>query len=659
MTAQKTMSPDLISQLVDPADAALPPGSNTVVTWRCPLDDRHVWQASPNVRKRSPRCPVCLNKVIIPGVNDLATTHPELAAELVDPSLTTQVHSGTHKTLAWTCGREGHQWKASVVSRSRLNAGCPFCSGRRPVPGVNDLATTHPELAAELSDPAQARSVGAGSTKKLIWKCVKHDKPFTWNAPVRQRTRQPSPSGCPACASREHRTYERRQTIAEAHPRLLTLMVHPETDGQRTLGSDVQIRWVCNKTTTPHTYTMNARRRVRGHGCPVCAGKQVVPGVNDLTTTHPELTAQLANPTLGRQLTKGSEKTPLWICAQGHEWNAAVYARVAGNECPECSPVGSSFGEQQLFDAVCALKGDALSRAVLPQRDRRDVEIDIIAEPLAIEFNGLYWHSSAVNPDEDRHARKIAAIREADLESFTVWEDEWADPVRRGITLTAIAYRLHALEHLPEAFERAGLGSPDPLLCEQVGARALTPLWISNADASAFFEAHHIQGSTALTRSFALVDDQGIARAVLGLRSPDHNARSRRQKGQWEIQRYATRGVIPGGFTRLLAHAQKILLAEGVNLRSWVTLSADQSTTGKLYSAAGFSPAGTVPSNYWYTGGIARDRRASKEAFQKKRFREDPALLWDESWTEREAAAANGLHRVWDAGKTRWVKTIG
>ena len=659
MTAQKTMSPDLISQLVDPADAALPPGSNTVVTWRCPLDHRHVWQASPNVRKRSPRCPVCLNKVIIPGVNDLATTHPELAAELVDPSLTTQVHSGTHKTLAWTCGREGHQWKASVVSRSRLNAGCPFCSGRRPVPGVNDLATTHPELAAELSDPAQARSVGAGSTKKLIWKCAKHDKPFTWTAPVRQRTRQPSPSGCPACASREHRTYERRQTIAEAHPRLLALMVHPETDGQRTLGSDADIRWICRKTTTPHTYTMSARRRVRGQGCPVCAGRQVLPGVNDLTTTHPELAAQLANPALGRQLSKGSEKSPLWVCDQGHEWNAAVYARVAGNGCPQCSPIGSSAGEQQLLDAVLALKDDALHRAVLPQRDRRDIEIDIIAEPLAIEFNGLYWHSSAVNPDENRHAIKVAAIREAGLEPVTVWEDEWIDPVRRGIVLTTIAYRLRVLDRLAEAFERAGLGSPDPLLCEQVGARSLSPLWCSNADASAFFDAHHIQGGTALTRSFALVDDQGHARAVLGLRSPEHNARSRRQKGQWEIQRYATRGVIPGGFTRLLAHARKVLLAEGVNLRSWVTLSADQSTTGGLYSAAGFRPDGTVPPSYWYTGGVVRNARASKEAFQKKRFREDPALLWDGSWTEREAAAANGLHRVYDAGKTRWVKTIG
>jgi hypothetical protein len=27
--------------------------------------------------------------------------------------------------------------------------------------------------------------------------------------------------------------------------------------------------------------------------------------------------------------------------------------------------------------------------------------------------------------------------------------------------------------------------------------------------------------------------------------------------------------------------------------------------------------------------------------------------------TERELAELNGLHRIWDAGKTRWVKPVG
>ena len=65
-----------------------------------------------------------------------------------------------------------------------------------------------------------------------------------------------------------------------------------------------------------------------------------------------------------------------------------------------------------------------------------------------------------------------------------------------------------------------------------------------------------------------------------------------------------------------------------------------------------------IEPNFWYVGGATGNRRAPKESFQKRHFRDNPRLLWQEEWTEKQAALANGLYRVYDASKIIWSKEI-
>ena len=57
---------------------------------------------------------------------------------------------GSTKKAWWKCS-SGHLWQAIVEDRVKGN-GCPYCSGRIAIPGVNDLATVNPKLAAEWDD---------------------------------------------------------------------------------------------------------------------------------------------------------------------------------------------------------------------------------------------------------------------------------------------------------------------------------------------------------------------------------------------------------------------------------------------------------------------------------------------------------------------------
>jgi hypothetical protein len=98
------------------------------------------------------------------------------------------------KRRQWRCG-QGHEWITPV--NYRLESGCPYCSNKAVLSGYNDLATTHPELAAEAHgwDPT---TVTAGSNQKRKWLC---SEGHTWNAAVGSRSSGPKGgSGCPSCA---------------------------------------------------------------------------------------------------------------------------------------------------------------------------------------------------------------------------------------------------------------------------------------------------------------------------------------------------------------------------------------------------------------------------------------------------------------------------
>ena len=57
------------------------------------------------------------------------------------------VTAGNSRKVWWRC-EKGHSWQATIASRTS-GCGCPVCANRKILPGFNDLATTHPALAAE------------------------------------------------------------------------------------------------------------------------------------------------------------------------------------------------------------------------------------------------------------------------------------------------------------------------------------------------------------------------------------------------------------------------------------------------------------------------------------------------------------------------------
>lgn len=137
-----TTNPTLASQWHDAKNGELKPtditaGANRSVWWQCGLG--HEWEAVIASRGstigRNRGCPICSNRKVLIGYNNLAKTHPELIPQLdltTTPDIKIEdLHAGSSKKVGWICSKDStHKWVTSIEKRAKLNQGCPLCSNR-------------------------------------------------------------------------------------------------------------------------------------------------------------------------------------------------------------------------------------------------------------------------------------------------------------------------------------------------------------------------------------------------------------------------------------------------------------------------------------------------------------------------------------------------
>ena len=234
---------------------------------------------------------------------------------------------------AWICP-EGHRYRAMIESRTRMKTGCPYCAGQKTLPGVNDIVTLRPELLSlwntERNGELSPKELMPGSHRKVWWRC---EKGHEWEAAVYNVS---SGGGCPYCAG--YWPIPGETDLASTHPALAAewdFRKNKLLPSEVSRGTNKKVWWLCPEG---HTYSAFVYARIAGDGCPYCSGKKVLPGFNDLATTDPALAAEWADDSASpASVNRGSHKRVKWRCALGHEYEAEIYARAAGNGCPYCS----------------------------------------------------------------------------------------------------------------------------------------------------------------------------------------------------------------------------------------------------------------------------------------------------------------------------------
>ena len=117
---------------------------------------------------------------------------------------------------------------------------------------------------------------------------------------------------------------------------------HPTRNGELnprnvTPGSGRKIWWICS---SGHEWQAPVYSRNRGSNCPFC-NKSTSADNNKMLLANTDLIKEwhlTKNSGLNlRNLPRGFNKKVWWICAEGHEWEQTVKARIKGGGCPQCS----------------------------------------------------------------------------------------------------------------------------------------------------------------------------------------------------------------------------------------------------------------------------------------------------------------------------------
>lgn len=641
--------PELFTQLHPSFNAGvkldtLTAGSGRSVWWLGECG--HEWQSRVQTRTaQGSGCPFCAGQKVLAGFNDLETSHPVIASQWhstknnhVTPS---QVTKGSRKK-AWWLGDCGHEWVASIDSRTIQGSGCPYCSGRKLKEKPNehstfkksnisenkkDLRSKFPFLADQwdkAGNSEKASEVFGGGRKKGYWIC---DEGHRWEAEICKRIQN---QGCPYCSG--NKVLKGYNDLATTQPHLVeewNFEKNKSTPNDYSSGSGKKVWWKCK--TYNHEWEAVINSRVKGNNCPICSNYVTIEGVNSLADTHPEL-ANEWHPTLNKPLTPhsitaGSGKSLFWVCSENHVWKVKASDRVFHNtHCPQCqSKLFSSAAEKEIAAYVKNLgfNVELNNRKLLKGKE---IDIYIPEAKLAIEYNGLFWHSENAGKIVSYHYSKWLAAKEAGVQLLQIWEDDYTrnpDLVKR-----MVAHKLRVSRE------------------EKIYARETLVVELDTENARAFLDAYHIQGFSASSYYLGLKNpkkDEVVA--LLGLKKePGTEGKT------LNIVRYATRSNVVGGFTKLLKHAERTYQPE-----KFITFADHCVSDGGLYENTGFVADKELPPDYMY---LVKGERKHKFGYRLKKFKDDVTLKYEEGLSERELAVLNNLPRIWDAGKTRYVKYV-
>ncbi|ULA51725.1 hypothetical protein RPN226_gp158 [Escherichia phage vB_EcoM-RPN226] len=240
-----------------------------------------------------------------------------------------------------------------------------------------------------------------------------------------------------------------------------------------------------------------------------------------------------------------------------------------------------------------------------------ELDIYVPEKKLAIEFNGLYWHSSGSKEQDiikNNHLKKTEMCEAQGIHLLHIFENEWVDDTKREIWKSVI---------------RNKLGKS-----ERIYARKCKVHPVDSRAAKEFCEYNHLQGHVPFQNALGLFYNDELVQLVTFGRG--------RYQGKTELLRMCTkRGYsVVGGASKLLKDKKFISYAN----RRW--------SMGNVYQQIGMKQIGvTPPCDYYFDKG-----RLYHRSSYMKHLLKDKLKVFDENLSAIENCYNNKIRRIWDCG---------
>ena len=261
------------------------------------------------------------------------------------------------------------------------------------------------------------------------------------------------------------------------------------------------------------------------------------------------------------------------------------------------------------------------TRSIIPPKE---LDIYIPSHHIAIECNGVYWHSEKYK-DANYHYNKWKMCEDNGIQLIQIWEDQ----VVRSMDII-------------ESIICSKLG----IYKERIGARQCTIKCISAKESNEFLNQNHIQGDCKANIRYGMYYNDKLV-ATMAFRKCKNNLQG---KGDWELIRFCSRCnlQIIGGAEKMLKHFIK-----DINPQNIISFSSNDISNGNLYKKLGFEKV-NVNQSYWYV------ERSTMKRYHRSTFTKDAIVGfgWRENkdgWREKDVMKEHGYFQLYDSGQTKWI----
>jgi hypothetical protein len=311
------------------------------------------------------------------------------------------------------------------------------------------------------------------------------------------------------------------------------------------------------------------------------------------------------------------------ICPEHGEFKQSAYNHINPINFRGCNECGKKYdkSENEVSDFITTLGIDfeKNNRLIL---NGKELDIYIPSLNVAIEYNGLYWHSE-LHKDNNYHLDKTIECEKLGIQLIHIFEDEWLD--KREI----VESRLKNILGLTNI---------------KVFGRKCVVREIPTKECRLFFDMNHLQGYTNSKYKLGLYYNDELISAML-FTTPRLGIGAKFDG--YELTRFVNKlnTSVVGGAGKLLKHFIKTYNPN--EIRSY----ADRRwSDGGLYNKLNFIKMNINKPNYWYVKGLKRYHRFN---FRKGKLNDMGYNI--EGKTEREIMLEAGYLRIHDCGTMQYI----
>jgi predicted transcriptional regulator len=305
-----------------------------------------------------------------------------------------------------------------------------------------------------------------------------------------------------------------------------------------------------------------------------------------------------------------------------------IKTKVRYPRCYKCNPLNNSDEENEINDFLkneLKLNFERNNRKIL---NGNEIDFYFRSENIAIEYNGLYWHSELQGKNKKYHLNKTNLALRNNIKLIHIFSDEWTD--KKEIVKSRLRNLFN--KNINKIYGRN---------CDIIN--------LTTEKARFFFNENHTQGYINSKHKIGLLYNGEIVSAMLfgNLRSALGN--KNRNKNEFELLRFANikdTNVLGAG-SKLLKHFIKEFSPK--KIISYADKRWTPDPNNNFYINNGFKLTHTTQPNYWYTNKYKQ--RLHRFNFTKGKLVKEG---FDKLKTEWEIMQELGYDRIWDCGSIKY-----